>query len=258
MPGGGIGGRAPDWLSPVAAAMLIFDLADMMRRYRQDTGLTLRLVIAATGMAVGTQVATTSNAQPATSVVVDVGACVDLESGQERLQCFEDRVAELERGANEPVTGVISRPPAEPAAVATEPERAPEIVVTELDPVAATPTESRQTDEPELSRSSRREARQSERRQRDRAEAAAAAANGEPNARESASEIVATITALREVEPNAYLITLDNGQVWRQNQPKRYFLLTGVEVELQSTRWGHSYRLRDPNVGSYISVERVR
>ena len=231
-----------------------------MGRHKQETRLTLRLVLAATGMAVGTQVATTSNAQPATSVVVDVGACVDLESGQERLQCFEDRVAELERGANEPVTGVISRPPAEPAAVATEPERAPEIVVTELDPVAATPTESRQTDEPELSRSSRREARRSERRQRDRAEAAAAAAvaNGEPNANESAGEIVATITALREVEPNEYLITLDNGQVWRQNQPKRYFLLTGVEVQLQSTRWGPSYRLRDPNVGSYISVERVR
>jgi hypothetical protein len=71
-------------------------------------------------------------------------------------------------------------------------------------------------------------------------------------------EIIANITAIREMEPDAYLITLDNGQTWRQSTPKRYLLRVGAEVHLQPSTWGSSYRLTDPNVGNYIQVTRVK
>jgi hypothetical protein len=73
-----------------------------------------------------------------------------------------------------------------------------------------------------------------------------------------AEEIFGTITALRETGPNIHVITLDNGQVWQMNQPRRYPLRVGLEVRLYSTRWGSSYRLTAPEHGSYVQVRRVR
>ena len=69
---------------------------------------------------------------------------------------------------------------------------------------------------------------------------------------------MATITALRETVPNAYLITLDNGQVWLQNHPQEYLLQPGQRVTLRATRWGHSYRLSGDSLNGFIQVERVR
>ena len=74
---------------------------------------------------------------------------------------------------------------------------------------------------------------------------------------ESPAEFVATVTALRETVPNAYLITLDNGQVWRQNRPQEYLLQPGQRVTLRATRWGHSYRLSGDSLNGFIQVERV-
>ena len=71
-------------------------------------------------------------------------------------------------------------------------------------------------------------------------------------------EIFGTITALRETIPNNWIITLDNGQVWQMNQPKRYPLRVGLEVELTSTRWGESFRLSAPEHGGFVQVRRAR
>jgi hypothetical protein len=71
------------------------------------------------------------------------------------------------------------------------------------------------------------------------------------------TEIVAKITALRETVPNAYVITLDNGQVWRQTQPLVYRLRVGLEVRLRSSRFGNDWRLSAPDLGGQIRVERV-
>jgi hypothetical protein len=71
-------------------------------------------------------------------------------------------------------------------------------------------------------------------------------------------EFVASITALREILPNQFEISLDNGQVWRQSRPKRYNLYLGAEVTLRPGRWGPSYRLTDPKVGNFVQVKRVK
>jgi len=70
-------------------------------------------------------------------------------------------------------------------------------------------------------------------------------------------EIFAKITGLRERGPDIWIITLDNGQVWQMNRAKRYPLRVGLDVRLNSTRWGGSYRLTAPEHGSFVQVERV-
>ena len=72
------------------------------------------------------------------------------------------------------------------------------------------------------------------------------------------SELVATISALRETVPNSYLITLDDGQTWRQMRSKWFPLRVGQEVRIYPTNFGASFRLSVQGLSGYIQVERVR
>jgi hypothetical protein len=83
----------------------------------------------------------------------------------------------------------------------------------------------------------------------------AAAISSQEVASES-GEIVGTIAALRETAPDTYLITLDNGQIWRQVASKRYRLLTGMDVRIYSG-WGNSLRLTAVGANGFIQVERI-
>ena len=77
-------------------------------------------------------------------------------------------------------------------------------------------------------------------------------------AQEEPAEVVSVVRELREVVPNAYLVTLENGQVWRQTEPKQYPLRPGLKVRIYGTRWGSASRLTAEELKSYIQVERVR
>ncbi len=70
-------------------------------------------------------------------------------------------------------------------------------------------------------------------------------------------DIVAKVTEVRETVPNASLITLDNGQVWRQTVPEYYPLRQGSDVRIYYSRW-KAYRLTSPVMRGFIQVERVR
>ncbi len=88
----------------------------------------------------------------------------------------------------------------------------------------------------------------------------AAERNAAPAARGSApdpEEFFGTIVELRERLPNAYVIRLDNGQIWEQTEPKRYTLRPGLEVRIYPTRWGSRYRLTGIDSGGHIQVRRV-
>lgn len=146
-----------------------------------------------------------SYAQETSGRVAGVDTCIDLETREQMLECYAERVNEVLQareagsGASEPESTAVSAAPT-PAAQATASPRA----------------EGRE-----------------------------------------AGEIIANIAAIREIEPDAYLITLDNGQTWRQNAPKRYLLRIGAEVHILPSTWGTSHRLTDPDVGSFIQVKRV-
>jgi hypothetical protein len=188
-----------------------------------------RILSLAGGLAACSLVTATWGAEPSKSVVVDVGACVDIESREQRLECYENLVSQ--------------RADEDQARAATDEQSAPDQTETPL--AAARAPVSNPDERAEPARSVREASTER-----------AVEPDVEPS--EQRGEIVATITSVREVEPDMYMIELDNGEIWRQNAPRRYVLSVGAEVRLRPTRWGPSYRLTDPNRGSFIQVERIR
>jgi hypothetical protein len=164
-------------------------------------------------------------AQDSGSVTVDVGQCVELESAAERRACFGAEVdAVLEAHGT-----------------------------TESDDASAV-TQGAETDQGETANGERLARPESP--AEDGIETRAVDASRESEEADHAYH--GTITALRERLPYAYVITLDNGQVWRQVDPKKYPLRTGLEVRIYPSRWGESYRLSGEGTGSFILVRRVR
>jgi hypothetical protein len=202
-------------------------------KHNKRTRPMRHMLIIGAALAGSASVATISYAQPSESLNVDVGACLDLPTREEQLQCYENRVAdELRTRARD----------------------------TGSDEPAVQPSDSRAASAEASSNFRRTEAREPLQTPRgepegpSRAEPVAASAGSGG----AGAEIVSTIASVRKVGPDTYEIALENGQIWRQNRPKRYLLLEGAEVHLNPTHWGSSYRLSDPNVGGFIQVGRVQ
>ena len=193
-------------------------------------------------------------AQETGKVMIDVADCIKLDAPEARLACYESRVAAVfgERATQAaaarpiaPAPAVAARPQetapvAAPAPTATPPPAAssPPAPRTASAPAPAAVTEPVQA--PDFRQS---------RRQEDNDRAAADAAS---------KEIVSRVKELREVLPNAWQITLENGQVWRQTVSKHYELRPGAQVRIYTTRWGSASRLSAEVINGYIQVERVR
>jgi hypothetical protein len=71
-------------------------------------------------------------------------------------------------------------------------------------------------------------------------------------------EFVATVQSLRQTVPNSYVITLDNGQVWRQTYTEWYPLRPGQKVRVRPSRWGGTFWLTADEANGFIQVKRVR
>lgn len=75
---------------------------------------------------------------------------------------------------------------------------------------------------------------------------------------EFGEEYFGTIVEVKEYLPSAYIIRLDNGQIWEQTEPKKYLLRPGLEVRIYPTRWGNRYRLTGVDSGGHIQVRRLQ
>jgi hypothetical protein len=175
-------------------------------------------------------------------VTIDVGDCVKLASPEERFACYERQVdaTGAKKGAppSAPAPGPQTAAPptaAAPAAsvpAAAAPAAAAAAVIPAAPPPPATPPSTAKTGETNGSSS-------------------------KDKSKNAPPDVVATITDLRETVPSAYLITLDNGQVWQQSYPEPYFLHTGMRVTLRASKWGESYRLSPEGANGFIQVKRV-
>ena len=168
-------------------------------------------------------------AQESQAVTVDVGRCTALTSPDARLACFG---AQVDAVLNE-------RSPTEGDQHAT---------VTEANGVAQAAPSGDERSSPEEERAARGTKRGSD-------DPRSEEAVGE--SRED-DEYTGTIVAIRERLPNAYVITLDNGQVWQQTEPKQYPLRPGLEVRIYRTGWGDYYRLNGLGTGGHIQVRKVQ
>jgi len=180
-----------------------------------------RRTIAAVAIALGA-VCQPAIAQDSKGLTVDVGDCVALEKPEERLACFE---AQVEAARHREVPARASEPtvPSTDYAVPTGPS---------TDAVVESPKSASESRSDENGRGAER------------------------GSERQPVEIVAKVAELRQTVPNAYVITLDNGQVWRQAHPMPYPLRTGLVVRVRETKFG--YRLSAPELHGQIQVERVR
>jgi hypothetical protein len=179
--------------------------------------------------------------QNGASVVVDLAECVDIVVDHERFACYERRVAEStqrEQAREENVPG--SNSAAIDAAPASQ-SPAPLPSAASLDPPATESLEER------------RSARDAERLQAKEERAQRKAARDEPPEGEEPG-FISSITQLRETVPNAWLVALDNGEVWEQIDPKPYRLKEGMQVRIYASNWGSSYRLTAPDLNGFIRV----
>ena len=156
---------------------------------------------------------------PRTSTV-EVGDCAGLASPDARLACFDAQVEAARRARPASDSAARQPPPARP--------RLP----------------------PRL---------RAEPARTDRAGPRLERARGESHAERAAAGRVSwpRVAELRETVPNSYVITLDNGQVWRQTRPLAYPLREGHEVRIYTTGM-FGYRLTNRELRGFIAVERVR
>ena len=222
--------------------------------YTVLVGAAALTVVVATALAVRA-----ANAQGApVSLTIDVGDCLNLKSPGERFDCYERHV-EAAKAANRPPSNAAPQPdvattapapatalPASTAAAtagsalassAASESTAAATAASAAIPAAAPPPSVAPVTAPAPT-----------------PEAARSTASAQP----PPPEIVATVAELHETVPNAWLITLDNGQVWRQNIPQRFALKPGQRVTLHGTKWGTSFRLSAEAVNGFIQVERLR
>jgi hypothetical protein len=186
-------------------------------------------------------------AQDSPGVTIGVDKCLGLEKRDERLACFDAQVEAAKR-APAPASAApaaASSAPA-PAAASSAPAAASSA------PAAASGAPAAASNPPAAASGAAAAAASAP------AAAAPASTFGDPVKRrdEDAPDLVAKIADLRETVPNTYLITLDNGQVWRQTQSQAYPLRPGLDVRVRQSKWG--YRLSAPELRGQIPVERVR
>jgi hypothetical protein len=204
------------------------------------------------------------------SVVIDVGDCVDLKSPGERLDCYERHVEAAKQNARATPAAtpqpdaVVNAPTPQPSAVANAPTpppaalaatavagtaavAAPNAAAPQAAPAAPTPA----APAPPVASAASTSAS---------ASSTDTLGFSKPPTHDAQlpPEIVAIVTELHETVPNAWQITLDNGQVWRQNIPQRFALKPGHHVTLRGTTWGTAYRLTADELHGFIQVERVR
>jgi hypothetical protein len=206
-----------------------------------DQGKHERRTIAVIAIALGAALQP-AVAQDPKGLTVDVGDCVALEKPEARLACFEAQV-EAARARPAPARASEATGPSTDAAERTlsSTEAAQPIGASS----AAAGAVGASTAPAVHSQTSAKEPRSPEN-----------GGGAEHGSEQKPVEIVAKVTELRETVPNAYVITLDNGQVWRQAHPMPYPLRPGLVVRLRETKFG--YRLTAPELHGQIQVERVR
>lgn len=175
-------------------------------------------------------------AQQADAFLIDAGPCLAFTTAVERLVCFEEQVktAEALESARASVTGRSAQPaisitPAAPAAATTQNRNQEQVQPSA--PVVINSTADN------FGRESAAEIRKN---------------------KDGGDEMFATIAEVKEIAPNKRLITLTNGQVWRQINSERYALASEQTVRIFPTNWGNSYRLAVERLGGFIQVERVK
>lgn len=176
-------------------------------------------------------------AAQAPSLVVDVGPCITLETAVERYTCYENQV-----------DAVLSGGPGTQGSTNSAAPRA-----------AAPPRDSGNANAGSQS-TARSAARESVDNPDDFGfprEVIEQRRGEEPQ--QPVTEVHSVIAELEQVIPHQYIITLENGQVWRQSRPAPNMRLqAGHHVRIYPTRWGDDMRMSVEELNGFVQVSRLR
>lgn len=166
-------------------------------------------------------------------LTIDASSCVNIRSAIERLTCYDELVYQAQQTQSDPETADLSEPESDSGSNAPVTRTAP---VKEQVPVTEQRVdEARRVTEEDFGLP--------------------------PEKREDEKDVVelhSTIRELEKIRPSSYLITLENGQVWRQTVAERYTLKVGYVVRIWPARWSKkAFRLSAEGVKGSIQVERV-
>lgn len=196
---------------------------------------------------------------------VDVADCVEIESPAERFRCYESRVDAALGGAASAETAPAASTETAPAARA---ETAPAASAATTPAAAAEPAPAPAASAARPSATAARPVESLPAVTAERVIEPAPNADdsfGLPPPREErvrqereTQEFYGTVASVRETLPNQYIITLENGHVWRQTRPSFYPLRPGHRVRIYSTQWGSSYRMTAEELNGFIQVQRIQ
>ena len=173
-----------------------------------------------------------------TSMVVDVGPCVVLQTAVERYTCYERVVNDALNGTSTVQRAPVA--PARPVQQAPAPAVQPQVVT---QPQASTPPP------PTTAVITQPQRPQGE---------AAFGLEDKAAKKEAVKELRSVIASVETITPNQYKVTLQNGQVWRQTQPNsRMRIEAGQHVRIYPTRWGSDYRMSIEELKGFVQVSRV-
>jgi len=184
---------------------------------------------------------------------VDISRCVDLAGPADRLACY-DAAAVKARGAASTKSGGASGSVAVNAGPAAK--AAPRPAAAEAASGAPT-AQASPTEKTPSAKSFGKPAAPVRTGDDD------AATFGETPAKvvkgaDGQQELHATVAALKAApQGGAWIITLSNGQIWRQTVPEPFNLRQGYAVRIYPSRWGTSYRLSTEQIHGFIQVERI-
>jgi hypothetical protein len=193
-------------------------------------------------------------AQDPKGLNIDVANCVTFEKPEDRLACFEAQVEAARQrtapAAASDTTAAAAATATATAAATTGASIAAKAAGTDAAERIAPSTAAAEPVAPGTAAAGPSQKSASEPRFAESRSSVERSPEREP------VELVATVVELRQTVPNAYVITLDNGQVYRQVHPMPYPLRTGLVVVVRETNFG--LRLTAPELHGQINVERVR
>jgi len=177
------------------------------------------------------------------AVIMDASPCLDIVSPIERLACFEKQASAAQGRStsilqqNLPVVSIPGNSRQQPAQ--SLPQAPPQV-------------------EPQPAFGTQQEVENANIAPADSVENNFGLPEEKVNEREQSNELIARVAEIKELNPNRFLITLQNGQVWEQMQTRRFALAEGDEIRIYPSRWGSSYRLSSRSHKGYIQVQRLR
>jgi hypothetical protein len=180
-------------------------------------------------------------------LTIEVSRCVNIKSAIERLHCYDELADQAQQSNSELEAADLSEPESDSGS------DTPVTIIEEEGAADAAVVQSRPMEEqvPVAEQPVKEASRVTEEN-----------FGFPPEKRDDEEDIVelhSTIKELKEIRPYSYLITLENGQIWRQMVAERYRLRVGHNVRIYPTRWSKkSFRLSAEGLKGSIQVERVR